>query len=139
MITKRQLIRGARQKKKIRKKYPDLRGCPQVSGICVKVVKNLAPKKPNSAMRAEARVKLKSGKIVRAYVSGENGMPRDFGRVLIQAGAAQDLPGQKYNVIHGARDCPPAAGHAGKPRKNKRSLYGVKKSTQAAIGKAGKK
>lgn len=141
MVTKQQLIRGVRKKMKKKSKYPDLKGCPQVSGICVKVVKNMAPKKPNSAMRAEARVKLKSGKIVRAYVSGENGMPRDFGRVLIEAGAAQDIPGQKFNVIHGARDCPPAAGHPGKPRKKKRSRYGVKKSSAAssAAPKSGKK
>ena len=135
MVTSRQLLRGARKKIKVKAKYPAMRGKPQIEGVCVKVSKDKTPKKPNSALRAEAKVRvIKTGQIIRAYIGGEGGLCKEHARVLVRPGGAQDIPGQKYCVIGGAakRDCPPAGGHPKVPRKKKRSKYGVKKPTVGA-------
>jgi small subunit ribosomal protein S12 len=121
MPTIQQLIRLSRNKKKNIIKTPALKNCPQRKGICLKVY-TTTPKKPNSAIRKVARIKLTSGFEVTAYIPGEGHNLQEHSIVLIRGGRVKDLPGVRYKIIRGILDC------AGvKNRKQGRSKYGTKK------------
>lgn len=118
MPTINQLIKNGRTKVAKRKKSAALQGAPQARGVCVRVF-TTTPKKPNSALRKVARVKLSNGMEVTAYIPGEGHNLQEHSVVLISGGGAQDLPGVRFHVIRGALDC------AGvENRKQGRSLYG---------------
>ena len=122
MPTINQLIKTGRTKVAKRKKSAALRGAPQARGVCVRVF-TTTPKKPNSALRKVARVKLSNGMEVTAYIPGEGHNLQEHSVVLISGGGAQDLPGVRFHVIRGALDC------AGvENRKQGRSLYGTERS-----------
>jgi small subunit ribosomal protein S12 len=117
-----QLIRLGRKKQKSRSKSPVLQACPQKRGVCLSV-KTMTPKKPNSALRKIARVRLSNGKEVTAYIPGEGHNLQEHSIVLIRGGRVRDLPGVRYHIIRGTLD---ASGVDG--RKQSRSKYGVKKN-----------
>ncbi len=121
MPTINQLCRFGRTKYKGRSKSPALQGSPFARGVCVRVF-TTTPKKPNSAMRKVARVKLSTGYEVTAYIPGEGHNLQEHSVVLVRGGRVKDLPGVKYHIVRGALD---AAGVAN--RKQSRSLYGAKK------------
>ena len=100
------------------------RGCPQKRGVCVKVG-TMTPKKPNSALRKFARVRLTNGMEVNAYIGGEGHSLQEHSVVLIRGGRVKDLPGMRYHVIRGKLDLQGVKG-----RKQGRSKYGAKKSTE---------
>ena len=120
MPTINQLIRKGRKAKKKRSKSPVLEGCPQKRGVCL-TVKTQTPKKPNSALRKVARVRLSNGKEVTAYIPGEGHNLQEHSIVLVRGGRVRDLPGVRYHVIRGAQD---TAGVA--DRRKSRSKYGTK-------------
>jgi len=121
MPTINQLIRFGREKVKSKSKSPALKNCPQVRGVCTRVF-TTTPKKPNSALRKVARVKLSNGYEVTAYIPGEGHNLQEHSVVLIRGGRVKDLPGVKYHIIRGALD----AGGV-ENRKQSRSLYGAKR------------
>jgi small subunit ribosomal protein S12 len=122
MLTKNQLCKNKSRKKKIYKiKTPALKGKPQVKGICLKIY-NRTPKKPNSALRKVAKVKVSTGKKIECYIPGEGHTLRQYSIVLVRGGRVQDLPGVKYHLIRGAYDFKGVKG-----RKTSRSKYGLKK------------
>ena len=121
MPTINQLVRKGRQKQRSRSKSPVLESCPQKRGVCL-VVKTTTPKKPNSALRKIARVRLSNGREVTAYIPGEGHNLQEHSIVLIRGGRVRDLPGVRYHIIRGTLD---AAGVDG--RKQQRSKYGVKR------------
>jgi len=121
MPTINQLLRKGRRIAKRKSKSPALQKSPQKKGVCV-VVKTLTPKKPNSALRKVARVRLSNGTVVTAYIPGEGHNLQEHSIVLVRGGRVKDLPGVKYHIIRGALD---AAGVEG--RKKARSKYGRKK------------
>jgi small subunit ribosomal protein S12 len=121
MPTINQLLRKPRKKKIKKKSAPALEGCPQKRGVCVQV-KTVTPKKPNSALRKVARVRLSTGTEITAYIPGIGHNLQEHSVVLVRGGRVKDLPGVKYHIIRGALD---AAGVEG--RKQGRSLYGAKK------------
>uniref|UniRef100_A0A7C2K0M1 Small ribosomal subunit protein uS12 n=1 Tax=candidate division WOR-3 bacterium TaxID=2052148 RepID=A0A7C2K0M1_UNCW3 len=121
MPTINQLVRLGRKPKKRKSKSPALDGCPQKRGVCIRVY-TTTPKKPNSALRKVAKVRLSNGKEVIAYIPGEGHNLQEHSVVLVRGGRVKDLPGVKYHIIRGKYD---AAGVEG--RKNSRSLYGTKK------------
>jgi len=116
-----QLVRKGRKKVKAKKKTLALQGCPQRRGVCTRVY-TTTPKKPNSALRKVARVKLTTGYEVTAYIPGEGHNLQEHSIVLVRGGRVKDLPGVRYHIIRGALD---AAGVEG--RKQSRSKYGTKK------------
>ena len=116
-----QLIRFGRKKLINIKKSPALKKCPQRKGICTKVY-TVTPKKPNSAIRKVARVKLTSGFEITAYIPGEGHNLQEHSIVLIRGGRVKDLPGCRYHIVRGTLD---ASGV--KDRKQSRSKYGGKK------------
>ncbi len=121
MPTINQLVRYGRKKMKKKSKSPALQNCPQRAGVCTRVyVTN--PKKPNSAMRKVARVKLTNGYEVTAYIPGIGHNLQEHSKVLIRGGRVKDLPGVRYHIIRGTLD---AAGVEG--RKRSRSKYGTKR------------
>lgn len=120
-MTIQQLIRKGRHKKIKKKKSPALNKCPQKKGICLKVY-TMTPKKPNSALRKVARVKLSNNIEVNAYIKGEGHNLQEHSIVLIEGGKVKDLPGIKYHIIRGALDT-----EGVKNRKNSRSKYGTKR------------
>ncbi|HDN85535.1 30S ribosomal protein S12 [Candidatus Aerophobetes bacterium] len=122
MPTINQLVRKGRKKVKKKGKSLALEKSPQKKGVCVSV-RTLTPKKPNSALRKVARVRLSSGKMVTAYIPGEGHNLQEHSIVLVRGGRVKDLPGVKYHIIRGTMD---AAGVEG--RKKARSKYGQKKS-----------
>lgn len=141
MPTVNQLINGARKKKRNKSKAPALQGCPQKAGTVLQV-KVIDPKKPNSANRRVARVRLTNGLEVTAYDPGEGTNIAEHANVLIRGGRVKDLPGVRYHIVRGTRDSNAAAAtsgmdaggktgnDAGRPtfkRKNRRSRYGAKK------------
>ncbi|TPX32198.1 hypothetical protein SmJEL517_g04641 [Synchytrium microbalum] len=127
MATLNQVIRGIRKFTPTHvSKAPALHGCPQRRGVCLKIF-NMKPKKPNSAQRKVARVKLTSGETVLCYIPGEGHNLQEHSVVLVRGGRVPDVPGVKYKVIRGALDC---AGVVG--RQQARSRYGTKKPTQSA-------
>ena len=127
MPTINQLIRYGRKKIKEKSKSPALEGCPQKRGVCVRVF-TTTPKKPNSALRKVARVRLTNGIEVTAYIPGIGHNLQEHSIVLIRGGRVKDLPGVRYHVIRGALD---AAGVEG--RRQGRSKYGTKKPKEKAI------
>jgi len=111
-----------RKKKTYKIKMPALKGNPQVKGVCIKIY-NRTPKKPNSALRKVAKVKLSTGKRVECYIPGEGHNLQQYSVVLVRGGRVPDLPGVKYHIIRGKYDC-----NGVKNRKTSRSKYGVKKA-----------
>ena len=123
MPTVNQLVRKGRQAPKAKTKTPALRGAPQKRGVCTRVY-TATPKKPNSALRKVARVRLMNGMEVGAYIPGEGHNLQEHSVVLIRGGRVKDLPGYRYKVIRAAFD---AAGVS--DRKQGRSKYGAKKGS----------
>jgi small subunit ribosomal protein S12 len=121
MPTINQLVRSKRKRAKNRTKSPALNSCGQRRGTCVRVY-TTTPKKPNSALRKVARVKLTTGKEVTAYIPGEGHNLQEHSVVLVRGGRVKDLPGVRYHIIRGTLD---AAGVEG--RMQGRSLYGAKR------------
>ena len=120
MPTINQLVRKGRTSLKNKTKSPALEGCPQKRGTCTRVM-TVTPKKPNSALRKVARVRLSNGIEVTAYIPGIGHNLQEHSVVLIRGGRVKDLPGVRYHIIRGCLDC------AGvKDRKQGRSKYGVK-------------
>ncbi len=122
MPTINQLIKHGRKKTVKKCKMPALNSCPQKRGVCVRVY-TTTPKKPNSALRKVARVKLTSGIDVTAYIPGEGHNLQEHSIVLIRGGRVKDLPGVRYHIIRGALDTTGVSG-----RKQARSKYGEKRS-----------
>jgi len=122
MPTINQLVRKGRKKLKTKSKSPVLESCPQKRGVCLQV-KTMTPKKPNSALRKIARVRLPSnGKEVTVYIPGEGHNMQEHSIVLIRGGRVRDLPGVRYHVLRGVLD---ASGVDG--RRRRRSKYGAKR------------
>jgi len=121
MPTINQLVRCKRKKVKEKTKSPALGDCPQRRGVCVRVY-TVTPKKPNSALRKVARVKLTTGKEVTAYIPGEGHSLQEHSVVLVRGGRVKDLPGVKYHIIRGTLDTTGVEG-----RMQARSLYGAKR------------
>ncbi|MFC1631203.1 30S ribosomal protein S12 [Candidatus Omnitrophota bacterium] len=121
MPTISQLIRLGRKKFKKKSKSPALKGSPQKRGVCVQV-KTQTPKKPNSALRKVARVRLSGGTEVTAYIPGEGHNLQEHSIVLVRGGRVKDLPGVRYHIVRGTLD---TAGVA--DRKKSRSKYGAKR------------
>nr|QRH17793.1 ribosomal protein S12 [Tillandsia marconae]QZR92005.1 ribosomal protein S12 [Tillandsia landbeckii] len=121
MPTIKQLIRNTRQPIRNVKKSPALRGCPQRRGTCTRVY-TITPKKPNSALRKVARVRLTSGFEITAYIPGIGHNLQEHSVVLVRGGRVKDLPGVRYHIVRGTLD---AVGV--KDRQQGRSQYGVKK------------
>ncbi|MGE0707222.1 MAG: 30S ribosomal protein S12 [Planctomycetota bacterium] len=120
MPTINQLVRAPRKQKRRKSKTPLLEGCPQKRGVCLQV-KTMTPKKPNSALRKIARVRLSNGREVTAYIPGEGHNLQEHSIVLVRGGRVRDLPGVRYHIIRGTLD---ALGVEG--RKQSRSKYGAK-------------
>lgn len=125
MPTIQQLVRKGRVKLVDKSKSPALDSCPQRRGVCVRVY-TTTPKKPNSAMRKVARVRLTNQKEVNAYIPGEGHNLQEHSIVLVRGGRVKDLPGVRYHILRGALD---TAGVDG--RKRSRSLYGAKRPKPA--------
>jgi len=121
MVTMNQLVRYGRSRVVRKTKSPALQGCPQKRGVCIQV-KTTTPKKPNSALRKIARVRLTNGMEVTAYIPGIGHNLQEHSVVLIRGGRVKDLPGIRYHIIRGALD---AAGVA--DRRQGRSKYGTKR------------
>ena len=121
MATVNQLVRKPRKRKVIKTDVPALKGSPQRRGVCTRVY-TTTPKKPNSAMRKVARVRLTNGKEVNAYIPGEGHNLQEHSIVLVRGGRVKDLPGVRYHIVRGALD---TAGVEG--RLQRRSKYGGKK------------
>lgn len=123
MLTINQLcIKNSRKKKKFKNKTPALNKNPQKRGVCLKIFIR-TPKKPNSAQRKVAKIKLSSGKRVETYIPGIGHNLRQYSVVLMRGGRVPDLPGVKYHLIRGKLDF-----FGVKNRKTSRSLYGTKKT-----------
>jgi small subunit ribosomal protein S12 len=118
--TLNQLVRHGRQRVKSKTGAPALRGCPQKRGVCTRVY-TTTPKKPNSALRKVARVRLTNGVEVTCYIPGEGHNLQEHSIVLIRGGRVKDLPGVRYHIVRGTLD---ASGVTG--RKQSRSKYGTK-------------
>ena len=121
MPTINQLVRKGREKINRRNKVPALEACPQKRGVCTRVY-TTTPKKPNSALRKVARVKLTNGQEVSAYIPGEGHNLQEHSVVLIRGGRVKDLPGVRYHILRGTLDT-----QGVEARKQRRSHYGVKK------------
>ena len=121
MPTINQLVRKPRRQQYRKPKHPAMQGCPQKRGVCLQV-KTMTPKKPNSALRKVARVRLSNNVEVTAYIPGEGHNLQEHSVVLIRGGRVRDLPGYRYKVIRAAFD---AAGVSG--RRKARSKYGAKR------------
>lgn len=120
MYTLNQLIKNKR-KKKIKKNKSILYKQPQIRGVCIKVY-TTTPKKPNSALRKVARVKVFGNRYIICYIGGEGHDLQEHSNVLVRGGKVKDLPGVKYHIIRGCLDCTSVLN-----RKSSRSKYGVKK------------
>ncbi len=121
MPTISQLVRKPRKAKRVKSKVPALESCPQKRGVCTRVY-TTTPKKPNSALRKVARIRLTNGYEVTSYIGGEGHNLQEHSVVLIRGGRVKDLPGVRYHTVRGSLD---TAGV--KDRKNARSKYGSKK------------
>jgi small subunit ribosomal protein S12 len=122
MPTINQLVRHRRKQKRTFSKAPVLDRCPQKRGVCLQV-RTMTPKKPNSALRKIARVRLSNSKEVTVYIPGEGHSLQEHSIVLVRGGRVRDLPGVRYQVIRGTLDSTGVDG-----RKQARSRYGAKKS-----------
>ena len=121
MPTIQQLVRKGREVIEVKSKSRALDSCPQKRGVCVRVY-TTTPKKPNSAMRKVARVRLTNSKEVNAYIPGEGHNLQEHSIVLVRGGRVKDLPGVRYKIVRGALDT-----QGVKNRKQARSRYGAKK------------
>ncbi len=121
MPTINQLVRNPRRTPKAKSKVRDLAGSPQRRGVCLQV-RTMTPKKPNSALRKIARVRLSNGKEVTAYIGGEGHNLQEHSIVLVRGGRVRDLPGVRYHIVRGSLDCLGVDG-----RKQGRSKYGAKR------------
>ncbi|MBL7076871.1 MAG: 30S ribosomal protein S12 [Kiritimatiellae bacterium] len=121
MPTINQLVRKGRKQARRKSKAPALASCPQRRGVCLAVMTR-TPKKPNSALRKVARVRLTSGYEVTAYIPGVGHNLQEHSVVLVRGGRVSDLPGVRYHIVRGALDCLGVEG-----RKQGRSKYGVKR------------
>ena len=124
MPTINQLTKKPRSQQYRRPKHPALHGCPQKRGVCLQV-KIMTPKKPNSALRKVARVRLSSGMEVTAYIPGEGHNLQEHSIVLVRGGRVKDLPGVRYKIIRGTLDTSGV-----RDRKQARSRYGAKKESK---------
>jgi small subunit ribosomal protein S12 len=131
MPTINQLIRKGRKPQSKRSKSPQLDKCPQRRGVCL-IVKTQTPKKPNSALRKVARVRLTNGEEITAYIPGEGHNLQEHSMVLVRGGRVKDLPGVRYHIVRGTLDCLGIAN-----RRRGRSKYGQKAPKAGAP--AGKK
>ncbi|MEM9066355.1 MAG: 30S ribosomal protein S12 [Planctomycetota bacterium] len=122
MPTINQLIRKPRRSPVTKSKVRDLNSCPQRRGVCLNV-RTTTPKKPNSAMRKIARVRLSNGREVTAYIGGEGHNLQEHSIVLVRGGRVRDLPGVRYHIVRGSLDTLGVDG-----RKQARSKYGAKKA-----------
>ena len=132
MPTIQQLIRKPREQKTYREKSRHMEACPQKRGVCTRVY-TTTPKKPNSALRKVARVRLSNGLEVTAYIPGEGHNLQEHSIVLIRGGRIKDLPGVRYHIVRGSADTQGVAN-----RKQSRSKYGAKRPKPGAAP-AGKK
>ena len=121
MPTINQLLRKGRKKTFVRNKVPAMRNCPQKRGVCTRVY-TTTPKKPNSALRKVARVKLTNGFEVTSYIPGEGHNLQEHSVVMIRGGRVKDLPGVRYHILRGNLDTQGVTA-----RKQQRSKYGAKK------------
>ena len=121
MATINQLVRNPRKKKVVKTNVPALNACPQRRGVCTRVY-TTTPKKPNSALRKVARVRLTSGFEVTTYIGGEGHNLQEHSVILIRGGRVKDLPGVRYHTVRGALDTSGV-----KDRKQGRSKYGTKR------------
>ena len=121
MTTINQLVRKPRKTKKAKSTVPALESCPQKRGVCTRVY-TTTPKKPNSALRKVARVKLTNGQEVTAYIPGEGHNLQEHSVVLIRGGRVKDLPGVRYHIIRGTLDT-----QGLEKRRQRRSKYGAKR------------
>ncbi len=121
MPTLNQLVRKGRKQIKKKRKRPDLEKCPQRKGVCLQVMTR-TPKKPNSALRKVARVRLTNGREVTAYIPGEGHNLQEHSIVLVRGGRVRDLPGVRYHIVRGTLD---ASGVD--DRRRSRSKYGAKR------------
>lgn len=124
MPTIAQLFRKSRIAKKRKGKSPALQGCPQRRGVCIQV-KTMTPKKPNSALRKIARVRLTNHMEITAYIPGEGHNLQEHSIVLVRGGRVKDLPGVRYHIVRGHLDC-----QGVQNRKQSRSKYGAKRPKQ---------
>ena len=122
MPTINQLVRKSRKPRVVKNKVPAMKACPQVRGVCLKVY-TTTPKKPNSALRKVARIKLSNGNEVIAYIPGEGHNLQEHSVVMIRGGRVKDLPGVRYHIIRGSLDT-----QGVKNRKQARSRYCVKRT-----------
>ena len=132
MPTIQQLVRKGRETKLSKTKTPALKGAPQRRGVCTRVY-TTTPKKPNSALRKVARVRLTSGMEVTAYIPGEGHNLQEHSIVLIRGGRVKDLPGVRYHIVRGTLD---SAGV--NDRRKSRSKYGAKRPKVAGSAPAAK-
>ncbi len=121
MPTINQLVAQRREIQKGKSKSPALKGCPQRKGVCVRVYTR-TPKKPNSALRKVARVRLTNGMEVTSYIGGEGHNLQEHSVVLVRGGKVKDLPGVRYHTVRGTLDCSGV-----EARRKGRSKYGAKK------------
>jgi len=132
MPTINQLVRKGRKRVRKKSDSPALDSCPQKRGVCVRVY-TTTPKKPNSALRKVARVRLSNGQEVTTYIPGEGHNLQEHSVVLIRGGRVKDLPGVRYHVVRGSLDATGAAGPSNTnkaERTQSRSKYGVKRPKQ---------
>ena len=120
MPTINQLVRKPRRQGKVQKRVSDISGSPQKRGVCL-IVRTQTPKKPNSALRKIARVRLTNGKEVTAYIPGVDHNLQEHSTVMIRGGRVRDLPGVRYHIVRGVLDTSGVTG-----RKQGRSKYGAK-------------
>jgi small subunit ribosomal protein S12 len=130
MPTINQLVRNGRKKATRKSSAPALKGCPQRRGVCTRVY-TTTPKKPNSAIRKVARVRLTNGLEVTSYIPGEGHNLQEHSSVLIRGGRVKDLPGVRYHIIRGTLDAQGVSGPSGQARNQGRSKYGTKRKKAA--------
>jgi small subunit ribosomal protein S12 len=141
MPTINQLVRKGRRKVLAKTKSPALTKCPQRRGICLQVMTR-TPKKPNSALRKVAKVRLTNGYEVIAYIPGEGHNLQEHSAVLVRGGRVKDLPGVRYHIVRGTLDSLGAVGPSNTNKLNRnvsRSKYGVKRPKAGGGDKAAKK
>ena len=131
MPTINQLINHGRTAARVKTASPALKSCPQKRGVCVRVYTS-TPKKPNSALRKVARVRLTNGMEVTSYIPGEGHNLQEHSIVLVRGGRVKDLPGMRYHIVRGTLD---ASGV--NQRRKSRSKYGAKQPQGAGAGKGG--
>ncbi|MEX3557193.1 MAG: 30S ribosomal protein S12 [Burkholderia sp.] len=132
MPTINQLVRKGRESETTKSKSPALQNCPQRRGVCTRVY-TTTPKKPNSALRKVAKVRLTNGFEVISYIGGEGHNLQEHSVVLIRGGRVKDLPGVRYHMVRGSLDT-----QGVKDRKQARSKYGAKRAKAAKAAKAAK-